>query len=338
MAHVRTPGGDAIIATMMLNASSPHHALRRGASCALAGLLAASGSLSAQARVNPSSASGADATALIKRAQQLDSEGKYDEALAVFGQAAQAAPDLYQPHLGLGVTLDLMGKYDQARQHLAKAIDLAPAEGKAQTLRTMAISYAFTRNPGKAAGFEEQAIDAQKAAHDLNGAAETANELARIYLESGDAANAEKWYRTGYQTGLSMQHLSDTAKDLWEFRWEHAQARIAARRGKKADAQQHVTAAKAILDRGRIPDQARFYPYLTGYVAFYGGDYRAAIADLQRADQKDPFILSLIAQAYERSGDKAQAGDYYRKVLGANAHNPPNAFARPLARQKVAAA
>ena len=34
-------------------------------------------------------------------------------------------------------------------------------------------------------------------------------------------------------------------KNLWEFRWEHAQARIAARRGDPAEAQRHVAAAKA---------------------------------------------------------------------------------------------
>ncbi len=81
----------------------------------------------------------------------------------------------------------------------------------------------------------------------------------------------------------------------------------------------------------------RFYPYLTGYVALYAGDYKTAIAELQKADQHDPFILSLLAQAFEKLGDNAQAMEYYRKVLASNAHNPTNAFARPLAKKKVAA-
>ena len=76
-------------------------------------------------------------------------------------------------------------------------------------------------------------------------------------------------------------------------------------------------------------------PYLEGYVAFYGGDYPAAINDLEKANQKDPFILVLIAQAYEKSGDQKNAMDYYRKVLEIYAHNPTGAFARPLAQRKV---
>jgi Flp pilus assembly protein TadD len=79
----------------------------------------------------------------------------------------------------------------------------------------------------------------------------------------------------------------------------------------------------------------RFYPYLTGYVAFYTGDYKTAIADLQKADQHDPLILALLGEAYEKSGDAAQARDYYRKVLEINIHNPTSAFARPLARKKL---
>ena len=84
------------------------------------------------------------------------------------------------------------------------------------------------------------------------------------------------------------------------------------------------------------PDQARFYPYLTGYVAFYTSDYKTALADLQKADQRDPLILALLGEAYEKSGDKAHATEYYRKALASNGHNPTNAFARPLVRKKLA--
>jgi hypothetical protein len=54
---------------------------------------------------------------------------------------------------------------------------------------------------------------------------------------------------------------------------------IAAQRN-KSEAERHVAAAKAILDKGSNPDQAPFYPYLTGYVAFYAGDYKTALAEL----------------------------------------------------------
>ncbi len=272
---------------------------------------------------------------LVKQGRKLNSEGKQDEALALYRKAIQMSPHLVEAYLGAGAVLDLQGKYGAARAEFAKAIELAPAANKIQALRTMAVSYAFEDKAADAAHYEQQAFDSQVAAQNFTAAGEVANELARIYLESGDLGNAAKWYKTGYETALRKPALSGAERALWDFRWEHAQARIAARKGQKDAAQQHVAAAKAALDKAANPDQMRFFPYLTGYVAFYADDYKTAIADLQKADQRDPFILVLLAQAYEKSGNKAQAVDYYKKVLESNAHNLTNALARPLARKKL---
>jgi len=277
----------------------------------------------------------ADALELVKHGQKLNSEGKQDEALALYSRALQLSPDLYQAELASGVALDLQGKYQQARVHLAKAISVATPEQKIQALRTMGVSYAFSRDAGEAAKYDQQAFDAQYADKKFDDAAGTANELARIYLESGDVDNAFQWYQTGHLTALLKPDMTPAEKDLWEFRWESALARIRARQDRKEEAQKHLAAAKAILDKGTNPDQTRFYPYIAGYVAFYGGDYKTAIAELQKGDQKDLFVLSLLAQAYEKSGDKAKAMELYKQVLTINSHNPGNAFARPLAEQKV---
>ena len=273
---------------------------------------------------------------LVKQGEKRNSEGKQDEALALYSQALEQSPNLYEAHLDAGVALDLKGEYQEARKHFAKAIEAAPADVKAQALRAMAMSYAFEGNAKEAEKFEQQVFVARLASRDFTGAAGIANELARIYLESGDTENAYKWYKAGYEAALQKPGLSEAEKNLWIFRWENAQARIAARRAHHGEAQKHVVAAKAALDKANNPEQAGFYPYLVGYVAFYAGDYKTAISNLQRADQSDPLILALLAQAYEKSGDQARAMDYYHKVLASNAHNPTNAFARPLAKKKLA--
>lgn len=38
-----------------------------------------------------------------------------------------------------------------------------------------------------------------------------------------------------------------------------------------------------------------------------------------------------MAQAYEKLGDSEQAKAFYKKAASTTAHNPPAAFARPLA-------
>jgi hypothetical protein len=56
-------------------------------------------------------------------------------------------------------------------------------------------------------------------------------------------------------------------------------------------------------------EQESFFPYLTGYVAFYLGDYKTALADLQNA-QQDPFVVCLIAETYEKLGEQDKAMEY----------------------------
>ena len=70
-------------------------------------------------------------------------------------------------------------------------------------------------------------------------------------------------------------------------------------------------------------------------MAFYAGDYKTALEELGKANQADPFIQCLMAQAYEKLGEKDKAREYYRKASTASAHNPAAAYAVPLARKKL---
>jgi tetratricopeptide (TPR) repeat protein len=266
--------------------------------------------LAAQAAARPAADSQplSPAMELVRQGRRLSNQGQQDEAIATFGKAVALEPKLSEAHAGIGIALDLQGKYAEARHHLQEAIDFAPDSTRDRARRTMAVSYAFESKADDAMRFEKPVFDAALAAGRFFDAGEVADEQARIYLESGNLDSALAWYRRGYETGLKEPGISAARKDLWEFRWHHAEARIAARRGQASEAQRHVAMAKAVLDRGTNPQQAVFLPYLTGYVAFYTGDLKTAIADLRKGNQKDPFILCLLAQADEKSGGVTPPG------------------------------
>jgi len=273
----------------------------------------------------------------VKQGQQLIREGKPDEALALYRKTLEASPNSVPANIAAGSVLDLTGKGDEARKYFSKAIELADTpEHKAGAQRAMAISYAFEGNCNKAIEYEQQAFDFYGSVKNSFQQGEVADEAARVCIDSGDLEAAQKWYKLGHDTGLKEPDITPARQDLWNFRWEHAQARIAARRGEQAEAQKHVAAAKAILDKGAIPEQAPFFPYLNGYVAFYAGDYKTALEELSKANQNDPFIQCLMGQTYEKLGEKDKAMDYYRKAAAASSHNPPAAYAVPFARKKLA--
>ncbi len=283
-----------------------------------------------------------------RQAQPLLRQGKLEEALAIYQQELKNSPNSVSANNAAGSVLDLMGKGAEARRYFQKAIDSAPnAQAKANAERAMAMSYAFEGDCANTLKYEQMVFDYWKTRESAEPGnafyqqGEMANEAARVCIDSGDFAAAEKWYLAGREAGLKEPEISAGRKALWEFRTEHALARLAARRGHKAEAEKHVAAAKSALEQMQAADpqlyrqQSTFFPYLTGYVAYYTGDYRTALGDLQKANTNDAFIQCLLGMTYEKLGEKEKAMEEYRKASMVTAHNPPAAFAKPFTRKKL---
>lgn len=267
---------------------------------------------------------------------QLLREGKLEEALAAYLTELRTSPKSLTANNGAGVVLDLTGRYTEARAYFERAIQVSrtPLE-RALARRSMAISRGFAGDCKGAEKLESGAFEFYLGTTDYYNAGEVADELGRLCLDAGDLNRASEWYQKGHDTGRDEPNITPARRDLWSFRLAHARARIAARRGKPEEATKYVREARAILDRGTNPEQEQYFPPLAGYVAFYAGDYTAALAALQKADTGDPFIQCLLAQTWEATGDRAQALAYYRKAAESTAHSAPAAAARPFARRKL---
>jgi hypothetical protein len=249
-------------------------------------------------------------------------------------------------------SLDTEGKHQESRAIFQALIDNAPdAAARAQVQRRMAMSYAYDGNCSKSIEYEEMVIaywvtrEAQEPENAFYQQGEMANEAARVCIDAGNLDAAEQWYRRGSELGLKEPMPRTHSKSLWDIRLTHALARLAARRGNKAEAAQQVAEAKRLLDSdsAMAASQWRFYPYLTGYVALYTGDLKSAEADLTRAigmrgNDNDPFMHCLLAMTYEKQGKAAEAKAMYQKAYDlATGHNPPAAFVRRYARTKIGA-
>lgn len=276
---------------------------------------------------------------LVKQGRTLVSQGKLDEAITQYRQAIRLSPQAFDARLALGIALDLQGQYAEARTHLNEAIRRAPAAARNQALTAMAISFAFESRATDALKYLEPVYTQQLADQDLGGAAATANAIGRLYLETGDTATARRWYDNGGQCGKKIAGLPSADQDLWELRWLHAQARIAARENKADEARKYVAQFEQVMQRrGKLADDNEIYRYLLGYVGYYLKDYDRAIGELAKGNLADPFMSNLLGMAYEAKGDMNNARQYYRRTLEINAHTLQNAIARPHARSKVQAA
>jgi tetratricopeptide (TPR) repeat protein len=285
---------------------------------------------------NPPAQAGPKPPEFVAQANQLLRDGKLQEALDLYQKhLGDKKEDAFAANIGSGNVLDLMGRGEEARKHFAKADEIAPTPDiRTVAYRATAMSYAFEGNCKKAVEYQQKVFDYAKSQNDFFRQGEVANEVARVCIDSGDLDTSYQWYKTGHDVGLQEPNIKPDRVDLWNFRWEHAQARIAARKGNKAEAEKHVAAAKAILDKGTNPNQATFFPYLVGYVALYTGDPKTALAELQKANQNDPFIQTLIGETYEKLGDKEKAMEFYKKAAATTGHNPASAYAKRVTRSK----
>jgi tetratricopeptide (TPR) repeat protein len=270
-----------------------------------------------------------DPAALTAQARKLTVAGKTDEAVALFTKALAADPSLFEAHLGLGIALDLQGKYKPAREHLTRAVALSTPNTRASALSALAVSYAFEGLADEAAQVYQKQFDQQVADEAFDSAAATANAIGRVYLETGNLTQAAQWYRTGYETARKLSGLPADQVDLWEMRWLHAQSRLAARRGNPVEAARHAAALKRLIDKGgENAKQLPIHHYLVGYNALVAGELPAAVSALSAADQGDPFILGLLAQVHLKQGDKARAYALRTQALASTAHNLQHALTR----------
>ena len=274
---------------------------------------------------------------LVAQARKLDLSGQQAEAIALYRQAIAQDASSYDAEYGIARALDLTGAYEEARTHFARALALAPEGEQDQVRRMIGISWTFSGNVGAADREFQEVFDRLLASRSFGAAAEEANELGRLHLETGDADAAEHWYRQGHEVARQASDLAAWQLDLADLRWAHAQARIAARRGRTQDAKDQARVVDQLIAKGGNDDQKVQYAYLLGYISFYRGDYRGAADALASADQKDPAVMLLQAEAEEQLGRAADATASYRRVVQSSAHSLTSAFARPVAVRKLSA-
>ena len=250
--------------------------------------------------------------------------------------------------LRLAQRLDTDGKHQESRAIFQALIDNAPTPAeRAAAQRRMAMSYAYDGNCARTIEYEEMVIaywvtrreTEPQNAHYQEG--EMANEAARVCIDAGHLDEAERMYRRGSELGNREPEPRTHPKSLWDFRLEHALARLAARRGNAEAAKRHVAEARRILDSDAkmAEDQEQYFPYLVGYVALYTNDLATAEAELTKAMaglSNDPFQVVLLGMTFEKKGDQAKARELYEKAFDmSTGSNPPNVFARAFTRKKL---
>ena len=266
--------------------------------------------------------------------------GEAEKASAAFRRADEIGPPSPRVRAFLANDDLLHGDYERARLTLLEVAKSLP-KGSAPFAVGYGLAYSYLYE-----GKVDAALDALRtylAEYETSGAAQGFpevfiwNSIARIELENGRLDEAMKAYQKGYES-VPGSSLPEDQKQVWLGRLQHGRCRVLAKMGKHEEAWAEAQLVKKMIDDGGEAGK-QYLPawhYLAGYLKLEAGDYPAAVAELKQANGQDPFHLLLLARAYERSGDRAEARKAYQAVVESNQNSIERALAYPEAKRKLA--
>ena len=270
-------------------------------------------------------------------------KGNWTDAIAAFEAANKIDASLPRAASFVGDCYLMMEKYDKARTAYKQVVDKVDPdaspfgpffgqiwadlyEGKPDpALKTLKdFMERYNRN-GSAQGFPPVWIW---------------NHMARINLEFGRTAEAMRCYEIGYKSvpPVAKTQIDSINKIVWLGRMHHGQGRTLAKMGKHDEAWKIADQIKKMIDEGgKEGEQYKdSYHYLAGYILLEKGDYPAAVEHLKQANMNDVFHKFLLAKAYLKTGDKAQAVKLCEEVVKSTTNSIERALAYPEAKKIVA--
>ena len=251
-------------------------------------------------------------------AELLLKMGRFDEAITQYNKALAIDSNFVNSHFGIAAALAYKNKPADALAELDKLTQKARTDGERRTAlfgRAVVAVDSGKLDQAVAEAEKEYAI-AQK----NNDAANMSGDLqlkANILLEAGkyDAAKQafEQAVKTTTDSGLSQQ-VKDNATRFSHYNF----ARVAIAKKDLATAKTETETFRQGAEAAKNANQLKQAHELAARIALEEKNYDVAITEFGQANQQNPDVLYLLAQAYKAKGDAANAKTFYTKAAKFN--------------------
>src|SRR5256714_7313044 len=267
--------------------------------------------------------------------------GKLDDARAAFERAAQLDGSTPRVYTFLGNLALLKGDYGKARELFKTSLaKKAPNTAPFGPNYGMAYLYVYEGNYKEAV----KMLEAYGNEYIKTGQEKVFpsvfiwNSIARLHLEYGDANEALKYYEKGYAT-VPDSSIDEMQKKIWLGRLHHGKGRALAKLGRSDEAWKEAELIKQMIEQGG-EDGKQFWPsyhYIAGYLMLEAGKTDEALEHLKQQDMTDTFHKLLLARAYEKAGNTAEAQKLYKEITEFSQVTLERALAYPEAKKKLKA-
>ena len=251
-------------------------------------------------------------------AELLMKTGRFDESIKAYEKALSIDPNFINSYVGIGNDYLAMGKTDLARAAFAKVAAHARNTGEKRLARFWtAASYVHD-------GATDKAIDELKAGSALSEAEHDAGTISGDLVQMGDVLReAGRFDDALAKYGQAVKlvegsQLAEPLKAATRRQNVFEEARVAAMRHDVATAKSRLADYAKLVAPRNAPFELRQQHELAGMIALDEKRYAEASDELKQANQRDPRVVLLQAQAAQGAGDTQRASALAQKAAHFN--------------------
>lgn len=244
--------------------------------------------------------------------------GRFDESITQYNKALAIDANFINSHQGIAAALLYQGKPDAASAELQKITDKARSDAERRTaLFALTVVDVDGGKMDQALAEVDKQYALGEKTNDVAGMTGDLQLKGNILLEIGkpDEAKAafDRLLKMTQESSLS-QEIKDNAALFQHFNL----ARVALARKDMPTAKSEAEAFRKGTESQKNPFQTKLTHQLFGTIALESKDFDAAIAELQQANQQNPYDLYRLCQAYQGKGDLGKAKEFCAKAAAFN--------------------
>jgi tetratricopeptide (TPR) repeat protein len=251
-------------------------------------------------------------------AELLLKMGRFDESVAQYRKALAIDPNFINSYQGIAAALMYQGKPDEAAAELQKITDKARSDAERRTaLFALMVVDVDSGKMDKALAEVDKQYALGEKTNDIPAMTGDLQLKGNIMLEMGKPDEAKALFERGLKMteGSSLsQEIKDNAKLFHHYNL----ARVALAKKDLTTAKTEAEAFRKGTETLKNPFQTKQAHELVGMIALEAKDYDNAVAELQQANQQNPYDLYRLCQAYQGKGDLEKAKEFCTKAAAFN--------------------
>jgi tetratricopeptide (TPR) repeat protein len=251
-------------------------------------------------------------------AELLLKMGRFDESVAQYRKALAIDPNFINSYQGIAAALMYQGKPDEAAAELQKITDKARSDAERRTaLFALMVVDVDSGKMDKALAEVDKQYALGEKTNDIPAMTGDLQLKGNIMLEMGKPDEAKALFERGLKMteGSSLsQEIKDNAKLFHHYNL----ARVALAKKDLTTAKTEAEAFRKGTETSKNPFQTKQAHELVGMIALEAKDYDNAVAELQQANQQNPYDLYRLCQAYQGKGDLGKAKEFCTKAAAFN--------------------